>query len=81
MADVSQFKFGLAEVTEMLVRKAGVKEGLWQLNVDFNFAAATAGPSEKEALPTAMAAVSKLGINRVERMTALSVDASQLKPE
>jgi hypothetical protein len=81
MPDVSQYKFNLPEVTEMLVRKAGLTEGIWQLSVDFSFAAATMGPSEKEAMPTGLVAVSKLGISRVDKATALTIDASKLKSE
>lgn len=78
MAQASEFKFSLEEVALLLAKEAGLTEGHWQLNVEFGFAAITAGPNEKDVKPTAMVAVNKLGLTRVETATPLSVDASKL---
>jgi hypothetical protein len=85
MPEASEYKFTLPEVASLLVKQTGLTSGLWQLNVEFGFGAATAGPTPTDVKPTAMVAVQRLGLTRLpadatpeQSKSALTVDASKL---
>lgn len=81
MSDSPEMKFDLLEVAKLLVLKAGLTEGHWQLNVGFRFGAGTMGPTPDEARPTAVASVMSLGLVRVKESGPLTVDAAALETE
>lgn len=78
MAEISQIKFSLQELTEILVKQQGLSEGHWQLMVEFGFGASNAGPNEKDVKPTALIAVQALGLSRAPGPGPLTIDASKL---
>ena len=45
MENVSQYTFELKELSEMLLKQKGIKEGLWDIGVNFKMAALLAGPA------------------------------------
>ena len=53
MPEVSQYVFSHAEVLELLIKKADLHEGKWQLIINFTFAAANAGPTPADIIPSA----------------------------
>lgn len=76
MPEATQVMFGYKEIVELLIRKAGIKEGHWQLSINFAFTATTLGPSEEDLKPGIIVAVNAIGIAKVETPTNLSVDAA-----
>ena len=81
MAELSQYVFSHAEVTEALVKKLDLHEGLWQVTIEFKLAAALMGSSAEDAMPTALVGVSKIGMHKVEKKTHLTVDAAVVNPK
>jgi hypothetical protein len=82
MPEASQYNFSHLEVLELLVKKANLHEGKWQLIVNFTFGALNAGPSPSEVLPAGMVAVASLGITKAapESPSNLTVDAKIVNP-
>lgn len=82
MAEITQFEFSLEEVTKALVIKQGLHEGLWQLAVNFGFAATNvAGEDPKAELrPAAVVAIQKLLLTRCAERNALTIDAALINP-
>ncbi len=80
MAEASQYTFDFKEVTEALLKKAGIHEGLWGIYIEFGLAASNVGPTEGELFPTALVPVKKIGIQRFEKENNLSVDAAKVNP-
>lgn len=80
MAEPS-YMYSLEEVAQALMIKQGIHEGLWSIAVEFTFAASSAGPSKDALLPSAIAGVSKLGLNKSEKEGPLTFDAVKLNPE
>lgn len=83
MPEISQYTVKPKELTELLIKQAGVHEGQWVLMVSFGFTATNAGPEGGELLPSAIIAVQKVGIQRAEpsSMPELIVDASVVNPK
>jgi len=80
MAEASQYTFDFKEVTEALLKKAGIHEGLWGIYIEFGLGASNVGPTEGELFPTALVPVKKIGIQRFEKENNLSVDAAKVNP-
>jgi hypothetical protein len=53
------------ELVEMLIRHFGKSEGHWALAVQFAMGGANTGPTDQEVFPTAIVAVTALGIFEV----------------
>ena len=89
MPEVRQIKYGLKELTALMLQDQGIRSGLWMIWTRFNFGAANIAPPEDQpggALgPGAIAILTEVGIQRVDKPGPLSVDASQVwgekKPE
>jgi hypothetical protein len=78
MAEPTAFMFPLKEVTELLVRHVGAKEGVWTLQIRFGFGAANIGDSDDTLKPTALIPVMEIGIQKGEKVNSLSVDAAKI---
>lgn len=82
MAQPTQYSFSLAEVTKLLLREQGIREGRWALGFDLGFGVGAFGASEAESRPGAMVTISGVTLARVpdENPTAaiFVVDASKL---
>jgi hypothetical protein len=81
MADVQTISFDYKEVAEALVKKQGLREGIWQLAFEFGFAAMLAGPNQMELKPTVIIPLSKVVLTKVEKENNLTVDAAKINPE
>jgi hypothetical protein len=53
MSEANQYMFSDREILELLVKKAGLHEGQWQLISTFGLGAMNAGPSEDQVVPAA----------------------------
>lgn len=80
MAEASQYAFSYREVVEALIRKQDVHEGLWALNIRFGMQATNFGPNESDLKPTVILPILDIGIQRVDKESNLTVDASKVNP-
>ncbi len=81
MAEVQKIGFDHNQVTEALVKQAGIHEGIWALYMEFGIAAANvaSGPSDTYN-PAAIIPVVKIGLERTDKQSNLSVDAAKVNP-
>jgi hypothetical protein len=82
MAEVKTYVFDYKEVAEALVKKQNIHEGLWGIYMEFGIGAGNipAGPSEQVLLPAAIVPVVKIGIQRFDAPSSLTVDAAEVNP-
>ncbi len=78
MAEPTQFSFSYKELVTMLVRAAGVTEGEWGIQVQLGLQAANIGPTDNDLVPAAIVAITHIGLQKVEKPTNLSVNASEI---
>ncbi len=71
--------FTYKEVVEALLQYKGLHEGLWELRFGFDMSAVNMGdPTTREFTPVAIVALARIGIQRTNKETNLSADASSL---
>lgn len=80
MAEASQITFSFKEVAEALVKKQGIHDGIWSVNVNFGLQATNMGPSESDLKPAAVLAIVQIGLQKVDKETNLAVDAAKVNP-
>jgi len=81
MADVQTYTFEYKEITEALVKKLGIHEGLWGIYLEFGIGGGNIpGPSEHMVLPAAIVPILKIGIHRYSKPSSLTVDAAEVNP-
>lgn len=83
MAESALITFSHQEVVTALIKAQDIHEGLWALYVEFGIGAANVASGPEEAngfLPAAIVPVVKLGIQRADKQTNLSVDAAIANP-
>jgi hypothetical protein len=82
MPEVNQYVFSNKELTELLIKRAGVHEGRWILMANFGFNAGNFGPSPDQAVPGAIVIVQQIGIQRAAADTpeSMSLDAAVINP-
>lgn len=82
MPEIKNYTFGHTELAEILIKQQGIHDGLWGIYIEFNMVAANVptGPDPKTLLPASINFVTKIGIQRFDTPTSLTVDASQVNP-
>ena len=70
----------LRELTEMLVRKYDLHEGIYDLALEYRIGLGGAGPSEEQRYPTAMVSITSVGLTKAEKHGPTTVDAAQVNP-
>jgi hypothetical protein len=82
MPEASQYIFKYGEVVELLIKKAGLHEGKWQLIMNFGLTGANVGPGPNDVVPAAILGVTNIGLQRAtpESPPALTVDAAVVNP-
>jgi len=93
MAEVERVVFDFKEIVTALLKKEGVHEGIWMLYVEFGLVAVNAPVTPEDApeqysmenpldhlMPTAILPIKKIGIQRTDRLSSLSVDAATVNP-
>ncbi len=82
MPTANQYALTHKELTELIIKQAGVHEGKWILMLSFGFTAGNFGPTEDDVLPGGVAIVQSVGIQRVEvdSPSGLIVDAAKVNP-
>jgi len=83
MPETEQITFKHKEIAAVLVREAGLHEGIWGLWIKFGIKAANIGTTEEpgdDLMPAAIIPVLQIGLQRFEKETAIAVDASKVNP-
>ncbi len=80
MAESSQYAFKHKEVAEALIKQQGIHEGIWGIHIRFGLAAANLGGSEEDFNPTAIIPVVEIGLQKMDKVTNISVDAAVVNP-
>lgn len=80
MPEPTQLSFSHKEVATALVKAQGIREGIWGLFVKFGIAGMNVGPNDDELNPTALVPILSLGLQRFDKVNALSVDAAEVNP-
>ena len=78
MAEAKQIGFSYQELAELMVRPAGVKEGLWGIYLKFGIAGANVGQTPDDVAPAAIVPVVEIGLQRFEEPSRLTVDAAEI---
>jgi hypothetical protein len=78
MAEAKQIGFTYQELAELMVRQAGIKEGLWGIYMRFGIAGANVGQSPDDVSPAAIVPVVEIGLQRFEEPSRLTVDAAEV---
>jgi len=80
--EVKNYMFGHAELAEILVKKLDIHEGLWGVAIEFSFTATNVptSPDPKAVTPATISFVNKIGLQRFDASTNLTVDAAQVNP-
>ncbi|MBK5912802.1 hypothetical protein [Rhodocyclus purpureus] len=72
----------IRQIAELLVKQYGLTDGLYDPMIEFSIGTAYAGANEDDTLPSAIVGVSRIGLIRTQKKTALTVDAAQInKPK
>jgi hypothetical protein len=84
MTNAVQHSFSHAELLEILLKNAGIHEGLWILSINFGLSATNMSNSNdgvENLRPCVMAFVENFGLLRVEReLKGLTLDAAVVNP-
>ena len=70
----------MKEVAELLVKHYGLREGLFDLLLEYQFAFGNFGPTPSQVTPGAMIGLAKLGLARATQVGPLTVDAAEVNP-
>jgi hypothetical protein len=82
MAETKVYTFGLNEVVELLIKQQDIHEGLWAFYTEFGFGVANIPmpPDGKTFQPAVVNVLNKIGIQRFDSPTNLTVDAAKVNP-
>ncbi|MGD0460251.1 MAG: hypothetical protein ABSC21_21195 [Terriglobia bacterium] len=81
MAEASQIVFSFQEIAELMIKRHRIHEGIWGLFVKFGIGAANMGMTEAEVRPTAFVPILEMGLQRFDKESNLTVDASKINPK
>jgi hypothetical protein len=82
MAEAQNYIFTFQQIAEALVKEQDIHEGLWAIYVEFGIGAGhIPGPTPDTLLPAAVVPMVKMGIQRAEQPTPLTVDAAEVNPK
>lgn len=68
------------ELTEILIKYHDIHEGYFALNVEFQVGFGMMGPTPNEAVPSVIAGLARVGLNKVSEPTEHTVDAADVNP-
>jgi hypothetical protein len=78
MAEPELYTFTHKELVEVLIKSQNIREGIWQLYVNFGLKAANLGSSDSDILPTAVIPILQIGLKKADKETNIGVDAAKL---
>lgn len=82
------YSFNSKELVTLMLKEAGIHEGIWILAVNFRLGAGAFGPTTELVAPTGFVSVEGLGLQRYVRpendldgnLPPLAFDAAELNP-
>ena len=80
MAEATQIVFKHKEVTEALIKKQGIREGIWGLYLKFGIQGLNIGPNDESLVPAALVPVLEIGLQKFEKENNIAVDAAKVNP-
>lgn len=80
MSEQVQFLLDPKAIMALILKDKGIHEGLWAFTVEFQLSIGVAGPTQDKALPTAMATVARMGIQKGVELNSITYDAAELNP-
>lgn len=80
MAEINRYQFSYQEVATALIKEQNIHEGIWAVTLKFGIGAAMGGPTEEQAVPTAMVPVLSIGLAKVAKEGRAAVDAAKVNP-
>jgi hypothetical protein len=80
MPELSALEFSHKEVVTALLKAQGINTGIWGLHVRFALKAANIGGSDADLLPAALVPILAIGIQKVDKLNNLAVDAAVVNP-
>lgn len=69
----------LKQLTALLIKHYGHKEGLFDLSVQLQIGTGAVGPDKDHVLPGAMFGVAGLGLRKVTKLGPTTLDATEVK--
>ena len=83
MPEPKNFTFSHTELAELLVQKLDIHEGFWGIYLEFGLGAGNVPASSDTSVfvPAAITFVNKVGIQRFEAPSNLTVDAAAVNPK
>jgi hypothetical protein len=82
MGEPQLITFSYKELATVLIKHQGIHEGLWALTVQLALQAGMTkvGPAEEDVVIAAIIPLMKIGIQKSDKPTPLTVDAAQVNP-
>jgi len=80
MPEAKQVTFTYKELSEVLVKKLNLHEGIWGIYIEFAIQGANIKDPGGQVLPSAVVPVVKIGIQRMDEVNSISVDAALVNP-
>lgn len=77
---LSAESISIEDLTTLLVKHFGHKEGFYDLLVQFKIGTASFGPSKEDAMPSAIVSLAAVGLKQVEKPGPKSVNARDINP-
>jgi hypothetical protein len=79
MPEVKQVTFTYQEVVEALLKRNNIHEGIWGIYIEFGIQGANM-ETPNGIFPSAIVPVVKLGLQRMDKVTNISLDAGEVNP-
>ena len=82
MGEPQIITFSYKELATVLIKHQGIHEGLWSLTVQFAMQAGMtkSGPAEGDVVIAAVIPLLKMGIQKLDKPSPISVDAAEVNP-
>jgi hypothetical protein len=80
MGEPENITFEYKEIVQALVKHQGIHEGIWGLTIQFGLQVSNIKVGEKELVPGLIIPLVKMGIQKLDKVTPLSVDAAKVNP-
>lgn len=79
---IQEYNFTHKEIVEALIKKQGLHEGIWMLNIRFGIGAINAKDPDRpsEAVPAAVVPITGIGLRKVDSLSPLALDAAEVNP-
>ena len=80
MPEAKQVVFTYKELAEILVKKLNLHEGIWGIYIEFAIQGANIKDQSGQVTPSAVVPVVRMGLQRMDEVNSISVDAAVVNP-